>query len=211
MNDSNLLLFIGVAAGLTLTPGADTLLVIHNTLQAGRRAGWATTLGIGAGLWIHATISSVGLAALLTASPRAMSVLQWAGAATLIVLGLQALKARRVEDADPKGPPSGDDSRISSWRPPFMQGLTTNLLNPKVIVFYLALLPQFIGPGQAVFATSMALASIHVAMGLCWLGGLSAVLARSRSLLQSAGLRQRLNQACGLMLIALGLRMLVCG
>lgn len=209
MPDQDLMLFLIVVAGLTLTPGADTLLVIQNTLRGGRAAGWATTLGISTGLLAHAAISALGLSALLTASPGAMTVIQALGAIYLIVLGLQALRGNLADAAHATATQTGVPPHATGWQQPFRDGLVTNLLNPKIAVFYLALLPPFIAPGQPLLATSMALASIHVAMGVVWLGLLSALLARGRSLLGRPQVQHRLRQACGLMLIALGTRLLV--
>jgi RhtB (resistance to homoserine/threonine) family protein len=209
VNDSSLWLFVVVAAGLTLTPGADTLLVIKNSLRGGRHAGWATTLGISAGLLVHAAVSALGLSTLLAASPGAMAMIQVLGAAYLVVLGVQALRGGSPASDAVTQAKTHSPAETYPWSAGFYEGLLTNLLNPKIIVFYLALLPQFIAPGQPVLATSLGLASIHVAMGALWLGLLAAMLARGRSVVSNPQVQRRLTQACGLMLLGLGVRLLV--
>jgi threonine/homoserine/homoserine lactone efflux protein len=197
VNDSSLWLFVVVAAGLTLTPGADTLLVIKNSLRGGRHAGWATTLGISAGLLVHAAVSALGLSTLLAASPGAMAMIQVLGAAYLVVLGVQALRGGSPASDAVTQAKTHSPAETSPWSAGFYEGLLTNLL------------PQFIAPGQPVLATSLGLASIHVAMGALWLGLLAAMLARGRSVVSNPQVQRRLTQACGLMLLGLGVRLLV--
>lgn len=208
MNSTDLLLFVAVAAGLTLTPGADTLLVIKNSLRGGRSAGWATTLGISAGLLAHAAVSALGLSTLLTASPGAMSIVQGLGALYLVALGVRAMRPPAVTSQATEVDERARPDQARGWRSDVVEGLLTNLLNPKIVVFYLALLPPFIAPGQPVLVTSLGLAAIHVAMGMVWLGLLSALIARGAAAVSAPKVQRRLTTACGAMLMALGLHML---
>ena len=202
--DSRLLAFIGVAALLTIAPGPDMALVLRNALRGGRAAVLPTAAGICTGCIVWGGASSLGVAALLATSAQLYEGLKLAGAVYLIVLGVLALRAAfRAGGASEDAGGLPLKSRSSSYR----QGLVTNLLNPKVGVFYATFLPQFIGPGQPVFATSLLLACIHAAMGLVWLTiyGYSAtrlanVLARGRG-------RQALEAATGTVLVAFGLRL----
>jgi len=125
-----------------LTPGPDLLFTITRTLQHGRRAGVAAAFGIGSGCLVHTTAAAFGLAALLAASAEAFMVLRWVGAAYLLWLAIGLLRAPAASsvDAAAKAEPAAP---VDSWRV-FRQGFLTNALNPKVAVFFLAFLPQFI-------------------------------------------------------------------
>src|ERR1700690_1173216 len=159
--DSRLKAFVGVAAVLTLAPGPDMALVLRNALRGGRPAVLPTAAGICTGCLVWGATSSLGVAALLAASAQLYSALKLAGAAYLVILGVVALRAAlRANDPHLEAAPLAG-SRRGAYR----QGLLTNLLNPKVGVFYATFLPQFIGPGQPVFATSMMLAGIHAGLG----------------------------------------------
>ncbi len=213
LTEAQFLAYLVVVAGLTLSPGADTLLVIKNTLRGGRGAGWATTAGISAGLLAHAVLSAAGLSWLVARFPALLPVIQWAGAAYLVWLGVQAWRAPVPGDAGPAG--AGPGSRgaqagraaAASRRRAFVEGLLTNVLNPKIVVFYAALLPQFIAPGSSVLATSLLLAGIHVALGCVWLGALAVLVERGRSGLSRPAVQRWLNRVCGAVLVGLGLRM----
>ena len=182
-----MLAFVVAAALLTLSPGPDTMLVVRNTLRGGRRDGWRTTLGITSGLVVHATLSAVGLSWILMRSAAAFEVVRLAGAAYLVWLGVQSLWAAwrgRVAAAQPQAVAEGR---------PFREGLLTNLLNPKVAVFYLAFLPQF-------DYSPFLLAAIHMLMGLVWLS----VVAAAAGLIVN---RRWLDGVCGVVLVWLGVRM----
>lgn len=191
---------------MTISPGADTFLVVRNALRGGRRDGVMTVLGISSGLYFHALLSALGVSAVLAHSAGAFLALKVAGAAYLAWLGIQSLRAGlgRVP-----GSPPGEEvaaaqvPRLQSFR----EGLLTNLLNPKVIVFYLALLPQFMDPGDPVLARSLLLAAIHCVEGILWLGFVAWAVDRSRRFFLRPSLRRWLDALCGTVLIALGLRL----
>jgi RhtB (resistance to homoserine/threonine) family protein len=201
--DPRLYAFIVVAAILTILPGADMALVTRNVIVVGRRRTMLTIAGIGAGCIIHATASALGLSAILATSATAFDVVKTIGAAYLVWLGVQSIRdarrpARQLSEAQ-----RARSSRLG----PFLQGFLTNVLNPKVAIFYLTFLPQFIAPREPVFQRSLLLASIHIAMGFAWLtayawfvGQLGAVLTRPR-------VKAWLERATGGLLIALGARL----
>lgn len=208
--DAMLLSFTLVAGLLTLTPGADTMLVLRNVLAGGRSSGIATTVGICSGLFVHAALSALGLSVILMSSAAAYEVVKTLGATYLVYLGLKSLwqAARHT--------PAGSASGGGSADPPptargtgrsYREGLLTNLLNPKVAIFYLAFLPQFILPGEPVLAKSLLMAGIHAAEGLLWLGFLSLVLDRGRALIQTGAVRRWLEGISGAVLVALGVRL----
>lgn len=206
MVDVQLLTFIAVAAALTISPGADTMLVIRNVVAGARLDGIMTSAGICSGLFVHATLSALGLSVILTHSALAFQVLKIAGAAYLVWLGLQSL-VRAFHRAERKPAPAGKTQRDESAGRCFIEGLLTNALNPKVAVFYLAFLPQFISVGDPVFAKSLLLAGIHATMGLVWLIALATVLDRARSIVTRPHIRRRLEAVSGTVLIGLGVRL----
>lgn len=205
MFDSQVLAFTLVAAIMTMTPGADTLLVVRNVLRGGRRDGFATMFGICSGLYAHALLSALGVSVILMHSATAFMVLKIAGACYLVWLGIQSLRSASREGAAP------DPADASTIRVPvlqcFREGFLTNLLNPKVIVFYLALLPQFIGPDDPVLQKSLLLAVIHFVEGILWFTVVSVLVDRSRQFFMKPRQRRLIDAACGTILVALGFRL----
>lgn len=158
--EQSLLAFTLAAALLTVTPGLDTALILRTAAAEGARRALAAGLGICLGCLVWGAVVAFGLGALLAASELAYLVLKWVGAAYLVWLGVQLLRSTRTGLADAPPPAPG-----SAW---FRRGLLTNLLNPKVGVFYVSFLPQFVPPGAGVAATTLLLAAIHAALGLAW-------------------------------------------
>ncbi|HEX8037242.1 MAG TPA: LysE family translocator [Ktedonobacterales bacterium] len=211
--DTRLLAFVGLAALLTITPGADMAVVTKVALEQNRQAALRTTVGIVTGLMLWATASAVGLAAILTASATAFTIIKFAGAAYLLWLGIQSIwPKRRQQEATSSPPPSGDvhgalDSQAR--QSPFRRGLLSNLLNPKVGIFYTTFLPQFIAPGQPVLAMSLLLAAIHGVMGLIWLSWYAFMVAKAGDVLRRPSIKRLLDRVTGVVLIAFGLRLAV--
>jgi threonine/homoserine/homoserine lactone efflux protein len=202
--DSRLLAFIGVAALLTIAPGPDMALVLRNTLRGGKAAVVPTAAGIASGCIIWGGASSLGVAALLATSAQLYAALKLAGAVYLVILGVVALRAAlRAGPTEESAGGSPRPSRSGAYR----QGLFTNLLNPKVGVFYATFLPQFIAPGQPVFATSVMLASIHAALGLVWLTVYGYGTARLADIFSGGRVKRILEALTGTVLVAFGLRL----
>lgn len=205
MFDSQVLAFTLVAAIMTMTPGADTLLVVRNVLRGGRRDGFVTMFGICSGLYAHALLSALGVSMILMHSATAFTVLKIAGACYLVWLGIQSLRSAGRAVAAPEIADAG-----AACVPPlrsFREGFLTNLLNPKVIVFYLALLPQFIGPDDPVLQKSLLLAVIHFVEGILWFTVVSILVDRSRQFFMKPRQRRLIDTACGTILVALGFRL----
>jgi threonine/homoserine/homoserine lactone efflux protein len=142
---STLLLFAVSAAALVLIPGPNLVYIVTRSIEAGRRAGIASMLGVEAGTLVHVTAAAVGLSALLASSAVAFEVVRWAGVAYLVYLGVRALRSdETVEIARPAG-----------LRRSFAEGMLVNLLNPKVSVFFLAFLPQFVDPDRGAAGTQI--------------------------------------------------------
>lgn len=185
---------------LTVSPGADMALVAKITLEQGRRSALLATIGICSGLLVHATASALGLSVILATSAEAFTLLKLAGAAYLVYLGVQALRSSfRHDDVAAVTP-----RRAAS---PFLQGLLSNVLNPKVAIFYLTFMPQFISPGDNVLVRSLAFAVAHGIMGVAWLTAYAYVLSRIGVFLARSGVRRWLERVTGGVLIALGVRL----
>ena len=190
--------FTAVAAVLTVTPGVDMALVTRTALERGPRPARLTAAGICSGLLVWAALSAIGVAAVLSASAEVYTVLRLAGAAYLIFLGVQGLLRAA-------GPDRVEAPRAAGS--PFRQGLFTNLLNPKIAVFYTTFLPQFIRAGDPVLAMSLLLASIHAALSLVWLSGYGSAVARAGDVLRRGRARRALDALSGLVLVGLGVRL----
>jgi threonine/homoserine/homoserine lactone efflux protein len=197
------LLFIGIAALLTITPGADMAMVSRSVLIGGRREAFATTLGILAGCLVWAIVSAAGVAAVLAASKTAYDALRLAGAAYLVWLGVQSLLSARRGNYRDVGEERARAGRSSAFR----QGLLTNLFNPKIAIFYSTFLPQFIGPGDPALLLSILLAGVHIGFGLVWLTGYAWLLDRAVTAFKSSRVRRALDALTGAVLVALGLRL----
>ena len=206
-----LALFAAAVAVLNATPGVDLLLTVARTLHGGVRAGLATALGIAAGCVVHALAAAFGLAALLALHPAAFMAIQWAGAAWLGWLGLSLLWQtwRRTPGAEPAvtGAP-GAAAATTLWAE-FRTGLWTNLLNPKVALFFLAFLPQFVPAGApSKTAAFLLLGAWFVLQGTLFLGLLVVLAARLRRLRPTETARRALGTLGGVLFVALALRLL---
>jgi threonine/homoserine/homoserine lactone efflux protein len=207
---ASLLAFLPVALLLTLIPGADTALVTRNALALGMRGARWTILGILTGCLIHATASALGLSAILATSARAYETVKLVGAAYLVWIGVQGIRnARDDRRADPStalGMTATAPLPRSSGHP-FTQGFLTNILNPKVALFYLTFLPQFIPAGAPVLRTSLLLAMIHNALGFAWLSIYARFVDRLRSALTRPVVKAWLERVTGGALVLLGARL----
>ncbi|WP_431918458.1 LysE family translocator [Amycolatopsis tucumanensis] len=200
MSASALFAYVLVALAGVMTPGLDTMLMLRHTLLGGRRAGFRALAGINLGCLVWGTASIAGLTALLTASRIAYDVVRVVGAAYLIWLGASALwKSFRRHQPAP-------EISVEPARGALRAGLVTNLLNPKVGVFYLSLLPQFLpaGPGQAGWGALLVL--IHVSIGWLWMSAVLLLAAQARRFLLRDAVRRWLDRLTATVLIGLGVR-----
>ena len=192
---------------LNATPGVDFLLTVSRTLQGGWRAGLAAALGISAGCLVHALAAAFGLAALLAVHPKAFALIQWAGAAYLVWLGTGMLRQAWRSGNAPQAETAPMRSR--SARADFSNGLLTNVLNPKVALFFLAFLPQFVPAASPNPTLSfLLLGAWFIVQGTLFLLALVLLAAQLQRLGTSGPLRRVLNTLGGLLFIGLALRIL---
>ena len=202
---NNLPLFMVTVLVLNATPGVDLLLTVTRTLQGGVRAGLAAALGINAGCVVHALAAAFGLAALLAVSAAAFSAIKWLGAAYLLWL---ALGMWRTAWRGGSAGALGNAAPVRTAWADFRVGLWTNVLNPKVALFFLAFLPQFIAPGAASKTLAfLALGAIFVLQSMVFMLLLVVLVARLRSLPASPAATRGLLAAGGTLFAALALRL----
>lgn len=195
-------LFILSGVLLNITPGPDTVYVIGRSMQMGWRGGAAAALGISGGCFFHVAGAAIGLSALLMASSTAFSILKLVGAAYLVVTGLQMLWSRPVLAS------AIDEPVRSSLRRVFLQGVFTNALNPKVALFFLAFLPQFVAADSAHKPLAfLTLGLIFICTGTLWCLVLAVFAAKAaHRLRRSEGAIAWVNRALGGLFIYLGIR-----
>lgn len=197
--------FLVAITALTLTPGVDTLLVMRNAARGGTRDGLLTSLGICMGLFVHASISAAGLSVILLGSAHLFTALKLAGACYLIWLGVQSLRSAFKSGALQVEQPTTKCSvpAMTSLR----EGLLSNVLNPKPIIFYMAFLPQFIDPAHSAVAQSMMMAAVHFTIGMVWQGALVLMVGRARRWLQTPKVSKTMDSITGFLLIGFGVKL----
>ncbi|MBB4259408.1 MULTISPECIES: LysE family translocator [unclassified Bradyrhizobium] len=195
-------LFILSGVLLNITPGPDSVYVIGRSMQMGWRGGAAAAFGISCGCFVHVAAAAIGLSALLMASSTAFSILKLVGAAYLVFTGIQMLWSRPVLVV------AIDEPVRSSLRRVFLQGVFTNALNPKVALFFLAFLPQFVAadsPHKPLAFLTLGL--IFISTGTLWCLVLAAFAAKAaHRLRESEGAIAWVNRALGGLFIYLGIR-----
>lgn len=200
LTTEQLFAFSALAFLLTILPGPDTALVIRASLQSGRRGAITTAAGICTGLLAWGALTAGGLTAFLTTFPKAYRVITFLGGLYLIYLGWRSWRSLRI--------PS-DESKRRLGNSPYFSGLVTNLLNPKIAVFYLSVLPHFAPLGPFLFARSLTLAAIHAVFGMLWFSLVGAVIARSLLSTRAIKWRIGMQRLTALLLVMLGLRILL--
>jgi threonine/homoserine/homoserine lactone efflux protein len=200
-----LLMFIAAGWLLNLTPGPDVLFIATRALKHGVRAGLVAALGIVSGCFVHVFSAALGVGALLATSSTAFTVLKWLGAGYLAWMGLRLLLAKGARSSLPRGAELSPEP-ADLWRV-YRQGFLTNVLNPKVALFFLAFVPQFIAPGSNDKVTAFlllgllfALNSLPINFGYAWLAGWAA---RRVGAVQHA--MRWMDRAAGLVFVGFGL------
>ena len=197
--------FLGAAALLNVSPGPDIAFILGHTVRGGRRTGATAMLGIWTGAFGHVALAAAGLSALVLASAALFSAVKWLGVAYLLWIGLQALLSRGSGFATATATAAGQGRLSAVYR----QGILINLLNPKVALFFVAFLPQFVEPGAGpVWAQLLLHGSLIVAVAATIEPPLVLLGDRlTRRLRASDRLGRWLDRALGTLLIALGVRL----
>uniref|UniRef100_B8DRK3 Lysine exporter protein (LYSE/YGGA) n=1 Tax=Nitratidesulfovibrio vulgaris (strain DSM 19637 / Miyazaki F) TaxID=883 RepID=B8DRK3_NITV9 len=239
--DHEFLAFLGLAALLVVTPGPDTMLVVRNSLRVGARGGVATTLGCVSGLLVHVVCSGLGISAVLVHSAGAFHVVRLVGAAYLVWLGVRALHAAwKGVPAAPIAPVAPDACETSAaapsvpayWRAyraasrgmvrrAWVEGFLSNVLNPKVAVFYLAVLPNVVAAGGmaggdgvsgaamlgGAFVRACLFGGMQAVVAVLWFSFLSVSVHRARATLLHPGVQRALEGGVGGLMVGFGLRL----
>ena len=197
------LLYVAMSIVLILTPGADTALVTRSTVVHGKRGAAATALGTTTGVLVHTLFAALGLSAILAQSALLYEVVKYLGAAYLIYLGFVSLRAAAQKRTQASGeqPPKQSKAGSSCFR----QGLLTNLLNPKVALFFLTFLPQFVQPAGSTLLQFTLMGVTYAVLTLGWLLLYIYLLDLLRGWLQRPAAQRVLEGASGTVLLAFGL------
>ncbi|WP_232666150.1 LysE family translocator [Pseudonocardia sp. TRM90224] len=191
------LAFLGVLVVVLCTPGPDFAVVLRHALRSPRRGALAAA-GVVCGLGVHTTAAGLGLSALVTAHPDVLVVIRYAGAAYLVWLGVQAIRAAIAACGEPTEDPPGSAR-------PFVDGFAGNLLNPKALLFFLGLIPQFVVPGPAVTAQILVLAGSTVAASVVWWSVVVLLAAQGRAAMRRRPVRRSVDGIAGTALIGVAI------
>jgi threonine/homoserine/homoserine lactone efflux protein len=201
--DTTLLAFAGVSLLLAVTPGPDMAVVTKNALAHGRRGVVLTTSGIGLALVIWVGATAVGLSALLRTSGEILLILKIAGAAYLAYLGIRTLLESRQRPGDllATAPPAAPAHAV------FRQGFLSAITNPKLGVFFVTFLPQFVVPGQAVLPRLLELGVTFAVIGWIWMNAYGFFVTRLREVITAPRVRQWMQRVTGVVLLGFGARL----
>lgn len=204
---TELLMFMAAGWLLNLTPGPDVLYIVSSALKSGVRAGLVAALGIVSGCFVHVLAAALGVGALLATSATAFTVLKWVGAVYLVWMGAKLLRAQGGSSVVPMVPEALHEP--ADLGDIFRRGFLTNVLNPKVALFFLAFVPQFIAPGTENKVTAFLLLgllfnlnSLPINFGYAWLAGWA-----SRRVGPVQRALRGMDRAAGVMFIGFGLRL----
>ncbi|HKE25041.1 MAG TPA: LysE family translocator [Bryobacteraceae bacterium] len=198
---SDFLTFAVATLILNLTPGPDLLYIVARSLGQGRKAGVVSSLGIGTGCLFHTFLAAFGVSAMLRSSPVAFTVIRYAGGAYLIYLGVRLLLRRGEAKSALQPRPPASSAAI------FRQGMFTNMLNPKVALFFLAFLPQFVSPHHGPVATQMTVLGLYfIFSGTLVCLSVALLAGAAGDFFRHGRNAARLERASGLVFVALGLR-----
>jgi len=195
-----ILLFFSTSVLLALAPGPDNLFVLAQSAQHGRKAGVIVTLGLCSGVLVHTAAVTFGVAAIFHTSALAFSMLKYIGAAYLLYLAWMSFKASGAAE-------SGKALQKISFRKLYLRGIIMNVTNPKVSIFFLAFLPQFVDPSGNALSQSLFIASLHFCVGIVYLCTLAALVGKAKEFVKASGITRSLHAMSGAVFIYLGLRL----
>ncbi|SCF15604.1 Threonine/homoserine/homoserine lactone efflux protein [Micromonospora matsumotoense] len=224
MSDIQLVSFVAASILIIVVPGVDFALVTRQTVRYGRRAGFVVLAGLFVAALVHATLATAGLSALLVSSPRLYTVLRIAGALYLVYLGgsiLWATRPRRpapaaqpvpvgagggggTPGAPPEPAPAADEPHVA--RRSFVMGITSQLLNVKVVIFYVSFVPQFVKPGDGAAARTAVLAATFIGLAVLWWACYILLIDRLHAWLTRPAVLLVIERLTGVILIVLAVR-----
>ncbi len=204
--DTPLTTFLITITILTMVPGADTMIMFRNTLRGGIKDGLVSNLGISMGLMFHATLSAIGISAILLYSSTAFMLLKTIGAIYLLWLGFSNIRTYFQS--------KGKEQKLNVKSSDFLftrsikEGFLSNALNPKIVIFYMAFLPQFIDNSGSVLFQSLYLAFFHFCISFVWLSILAYTIVSANGFIMKPNVREKLELFSGAIMILLGLKLL---
>jgi threonine/homoserine/homoserine lactone efflux protein len=194
--------YLTFAVAVVLIPGPDFAVVVGNTMSGGRRRGVWSAAGVASSNAVQGIAAIVGLGALIIRAQPVFHVIRWAGAAYLAYLGIRLLASALRGRTELPGAAADQHAALRGWR----QGFVSNITNPKVLLFYVAVLPQFLTPRAGLLPTAL-LALSHAALSLIYLVALTAVMHRAHGLLARRPVRRSLDGVTGVAMIGFGARL----
>lgn len=206
MDIVNLLTFAFVATLLVISPGPNGVLIARTVPLSGRRSGFANAWGFVAAFYVHGTLSIFGISVLLVQSAQAFLIFKLLGAGYLCWIGIKSLLAVWNNGQDLELPSSKEKKSVISVRGAFVEGFLTNVLNPKVSMFYLAAFPQFRSVGESVYQAYF-LVSAHAFINLVWFSVMVLLLSRLKKLASSASFNKWLRSVTGVVFIIFGAKL----
>jgi RhtB (resistance to homoserine/threonine) family protein len=197
--------FVLMSLALIITPGADVALVTKNTLSHGKKGGMAAVFGITAGVLVHMLAAALGISAIIAQSALLFEIVRYIGACYLVFLGVQSLISLRKgrHQADTTGNKNETQNAPSGFR----QGLLSNVLNPKVAVFFLTFLPQFVNPAENTFSQIFLMGITYAVLGLLWLTLYIWLIDAMRTMFHKPATQKTFQGITGTLLIAMGLKL----
>jgi threonine/homoserine/homoserine lactone efflux protein len=207
MNTHTLLTCLAAVTLLTITPGLDTMLIIRNSGRGGWRDGAASSLGICSGLFVHATVSALGISLILLKTVWAFNTLKFIGAAYLVWLGLTSWKRAIDRPQCLLGNSLPVTNSDFNFRRSLQEGFLSNVLNPKTVIFYMAFLPQFIDPLRSPLLQSLFVAALHFCVAMTWQCLLASMVDRARDWLQRPGVNRIFHGLTGSVMMFIGLKL----
>ncbi|MFS3927110.1 LysE family translocator [Priestia flexa] len=200
MND--LLTFLLLSSFVVMSPGVDTALITKRTVSEGRTSGYRMAMGITAGSLVHTFAAAFGLSAILMQSALAFEIVKYVGAIYLIYLGVSSFMTRKKQETK-----ENLKDQIKPGQSAFKQGLLSNVLNPKVAMFFLTFLPQFVTPGSSSIQQLLMMGVIYTFLSISWFFVYVFFINYLRSWLLSAKVQRAMDRATGLVLIGFGVKL----
>ncbi|KSU88264.1 lysine transporter LysE [Priestia veravalensis] len=200
MND--LLTFLLLSSFVVMSPGVDTALITKRTVSEGQASGYRMALGITTGSLVHTFAAAFGLSAILMQSALAFEIVKYVGAIYLIYLGVSSFMTRKKQETE-----ENLKDQIKPGQSAFKQGLLSNVLNPKVAMFFLTFLPQFVTPDSSSIQQLLMMGVIYTFLSISWFFVYVFFINYLRSWLLSAKVQRAMDRATGLVLIGFGVKL----